>query len=38
MHDDNKSNSGKIGQVVVIGGSGKTQIFFLCIRMREIHG
>ncbi len=28
-HDDNKSNSGKIGQVVAMGGSGKTQDFFL---------
>jgi hypothetical protein len=29
MHDDNKSNSGQIGQVVAMGGSGKTQKFFL---------
>jgi hypothetical protein len=29
VHDDNKSNSGKIGQVVTMGGSGKTQDFFL---------
>jgi hypothetical protein len=29
MHDDNKSNSGQIGQVVAMGGSGKTQYFFL---------
>jgi hypothetical protein len=30
VHDDNKSNSGKIGQVVGMGGSEKTQDFFLC--------
>jgi hypothetical protein len=29
VHDDNKSNSGQIGQVVVMGGSGKIQDFFL---------
>jgi hypothetical protein len=29
VHDDNKSNSGQIGQVVVMGGSEKTQDFFL---------
>jgi hypothetical protein len=29
VHDDNKSNSGQIGQVVAMGGSGKTQDFFL---------
>jgi hypothetical protein len=29
MHDDNKSNSGQIGQVVAMGGSGKTQKHFL---------
>jgi hypothetical protein len=31
VHDGNKSNNGKIGQVVAMGGSGKTQDFFLCI-------
>jgi hypothetical protein len=30
MHDDNNSNSGQIEQVVAMGGSGKTQDFFLC--------
>jgi hypothetical protein len=29
MHDDNKSNNGQIEQVVAMGGSGKTQYFFL---------
>jgi hypothetical protein len=29
VHDDNKSNSGQIGQVVAMSGSGKTQDFFL---------
>jgi hypothetical protein len=29
VHDDNKSNSGQIGQVVAMGGSEKTQDFFL---------
>jgi hypothetical protein len=24
VHDDNKSNNGQIGQVVTMGGSGKT--------------
>jgi hypothetical protein len=24
VHDDNKSNNDKIGQVVIMGGSGKT--------------
>jgi len=24
MHDDNKSNNGQLGQVVAMGGSGKT--------------
>jgi hypothetical protein len=27
VHNDNKSYSGKIGQIVVMGGSGKTQDF-----------
>ncbi len=31
VHDDNKSNRGQIGQVVAMGGSGKTQDFFLCL-------
>ncbi len=33
MHHDNKtnkSNNGQIGQVVTMGGNGKTQDFFLC--------
>jgi hypothetical protein len=30
VHDDNKLNSGQIGQVVAMGGSEKTQDFFLC--------
>ncbi len=30
VHDDNKLNNGQIGQVVAMGGSGKTQDFFLC--------
>jgi hypothetical protein len=29
VHDDNKSNGGQIGQVVVTGGNEKTQEFFL---------
>ncbi len=29
VHDDNKSNSVQIGQVVPMGGSVKTQDFFL---------
>jgi hypothetical protein len=29
VHNGNKSNSGKIGQVVAMGGSGKNQDFFL---------
>jgi len=29
VHNHNKSNSGQIGEVVVMGGSGKTQDFFL---------
>jgi len=31
VHDGNKSNNGKIGEVVAMGGSEKTQDFFLCI-------
>jgi hypothetical protein len=31
VHDDNKSNNGQIGQVVAMGGNGKTQRFFLVI-------
>jgi len=30
MHDDNKSNNRQIGQIVPMGGSGKTKYFFLC--------
>jgi hypothetical protein len=30
VHDDNKSNSGQIEQVVAMGGGEKTQGFFLC--------
>jgi hypothetical protein len=30
VHDDNKLNSGQIGQVVAMGGSEKTQDLFLC--------
>ncbi len=30
VHNDNKSNNGQIGQVVAMGGSEKTQDFFLC--------
>lgn len=30
MHNDNKSNSGQIGQLVAMGGSEKPQDFFLC--------
>jgi hypothetical protein len=30
VHNDNKSNSGQIEQVITMGGSGKTQDFFLC--------
>jgi hypothetical protein len=33
VHDDNKSNSGKIGQVVAMGGNEKTQDFFLCMSL-----
>jgi hypothetical protein len=29
VHDDNKSNNDQIEQVVAMGGSGKTQDFFL---------
>jgi len=29
VHNDNKSNSGQIGQVIAMGGSGKTKDFFL---------
>jgi hypothetical protein len=29
VHDDNKSNGGQIEQIVAMGGSGKTQYFFL---------
>jgi hypothetical protein len=36
MHDDNKSNSGQIGQVVAMGGSGKTQKFFLWRKIDNI--
>ncbi len=32
MHDDNKSNSGQIEQVVAMGGSEKTQDFFLWLK------
>jgi hypothetical protein len=32
VHDDNKSNSGQIGQVVSVGGSGKTEDFFLMVQ------
>jgi hypothetical protein len=28
VHNDNKSNSGQIGKVITMGGSGKTQDFF----------
>ncbi len=35
MHDDNKSNSGQIGQVVAMGGSKKTQDFFLWLKNIE---
>jgi len=30
VHDDNKLNSGQIGQVIAMGGSEKTQDLFLC--------
>jgi hypothetical protein len=33
VHNGNKSNSGKIGQVVAMGGSGKNQDFFLWYEM-----
>ncbi len=36
VHDDNKSNSGQIGQIVAMGGSGKTQDFFLCENMSTL--
>jgi hypothetical protein len=29
VHDDNKSNNGQIEEIVAMGGSGKTQDFFL---------
>jgi len=35
VHDDNKSNSGQIEQIVVIGDSGKTQDFFLCNKFKN---
>jgi hypothetical protein len=31
VHDNNNFNNGQIGQVVAMGGSGKTQDFFLCL-------
>ncbi len=37
MHDDNKSNSGQIGQVVVTGGSEQNPRFLLVLpRVKEI--
>ncbi len=36
VHDDNKSNNGQIGQVVAMGGSGKTQDFFSCEKMSTL--
>jgi hypothetical protein len=33
VHDDNKLNSGKIGQVVAMGHNEKTQHFFLCMSL-----
>jgi hypothetical protein len=33
VHNDNKSNNGQIGQVVVVAGSGKTQDFFLMVQI-----
>jgi hypothetical protein len=36
VQDDNKSNSDQIGQVVAMGGSGKTQDFFLCEKMSTL--
>ncbi len=36
VHDDNKSNSDKIGQVVAMGGSGKTQDFFLYQNQKKV--
>jgi hypothetical protein len=35
VHDDNKSNSGQIGQVVAMGGIEKTQDFFLWLKNIE---
>jgi hypothetical protein len=36
VHDDNKSNSDQIGQVVAMGGSGKTQDFFLYANQKKV--
>jgi hypothetical protein len=36
VHDDNKSNSDQIGQVVAMGGSGKTQDFFLYQNQKRV--
>jgi hypothetical protein len=35
VHDDNKSNNGQIGQIVVIDDSEKTQDFFLCSKLKN---
>jgi hypothetical protein len=35
VHDDNKSNSGHIGQVVVMGGNEKTHDFFLWMYLKN---
>jgi hypothetical protein len=35
MNDDNKSNSGQIGQIVAIDDSEKTQDFFLCNKLKN---
>jgi hypothetical protein len=36
VHNDNKLNNGKIGQVVAMGGSGKTQDFFLYQNQKRV--
>ncbi len=37
MHDDNKSNSGQIGQIVAMGGSEKNPRFLLMVATMFSH-
>jgi len=36
VHDGSKSNSDQIGQVVAMGGSGKTQDYFLYQNQKKV--